>query len=133
MTTARFWREIPSRYNLVGSTCGNCGRSFFPPRVLCPDCHRKSIGKMKRERFDGEGEIKTFTIVHQAQKGFEMQVPYILAIIKIRDGVRVTGQIVEAEPGEVEIGKKVKPVLRRISEEGPSGAIHYGYKFVLVD
>ena len=39
--TVRVWRHIQQRYNLIGSKCTNCGRVFFPPRVICPDCRRK--------------------------------------------------------------------------------------------
>ena len=31
-SVAREWREIPGRYNLEGSKCGNCGKIFFPRR-----------------------------------------------------------------------------------------------------
>ena len=47
MAVARFWRENASRYNLIGTKCGVCGRAYFPPRSVCPTCHRQSIGKME--------------------------------------------------------------------------------------
>ncbi|MFQ5920105.1 MAG: Zn-ribbon domain-containing OB-fold protein, partial [Thermoplasmata archaeon] len=40
MAIPRFWREIQSRYNLVGTQCGNCGTLDFPPRDVCPKCGR---------------------------------------------------------------------------------------------
>jgi uncharacterized OB-fold protein len=43
----------------------------------------------------------------------------------------VTGQIVDSDPGEVEMGKRVTSVFRRVAQEGESGIIEYGYKFVL--
>jgi hypothetical protein len=30
------------------------------------------------------------------------------------------------------IGTKVRVTMRKLSEEGPSGVIHYGYKFIPV-
>ncbi|HDJ27195.1 MAG TPA: transcriptional regulator, partial [Aciduliprofundum sp.] len=60
---------------------------------------------------------------------FKLQKPYILAIIELEEGPRVTGQIVDAEPNEVYIGMPVRMVFRRIRQEGASGIIHYGYKF----
>ena len=128
-TTARFWREIPSRYNMIGSKCGNCGREFFPPRPLCPECHRKSLGKMQRHQFSGKGEIVSFSIVHQPPREFQVEVPYVVAIVELAKGVRVTGQVVECVPGDVKIGMKVTPVFRRMHQDGKEGAIHYGYKF----
>jgi len=131
-TTARFWREIPSRYRLDGSKCGSCGREFFPPRVMCPDCHRKSAGKMERIQFDGSGEIITYTVVHQPPDEFNVEVPYVVALVELAKGVRVAGQVVECPVGEVKIGMKVQAVLRRLHQDGKAGAIHYGYKFAPV-
>ena len=51
--TVRTWRHIQQRYNLVGSKCMNCGRVFFPSRVICPDCRRK--GKIEAYQFSGKG------------------------------------------------------------------------------
>jgi uncharacterized OB-fold protein len=129
MAIPRFWREIQSRYNLVGTECGNCGKHFFPPRLICPDCHRKSVGRMKDVRFSGSGEVVTYSIIHNSPKAFEMQVPYVIAIIEFEEGVRATGQIINCEPEEVTIGMKVKPTFRKIGEDGKSGVIYYGYKF----
>ena len=129
-TTARFWREIPSRYNLIGSKCGNCQKTFFPPRILCPECHRKSVGKMESTKLPEVGEVVTYSTVHNAPKGFEMQVPYVMAIIKMGDDVRLTAQIVDCAHEDIRIGMKVRAVLRKINADGNTGAIHYGYKFV---
>ena len=143
MTVARFWREQKNRYNLLGTKCGNCGRIFFPPKEICRDCHRKSIGKMSGVKLGGDGKIISYTTVHDGPEGFRNQVPYILAIIELDEGPRITAQIVNAGPQnfltselpaeqpEISIGSRVKCVFRKISEAGKSGTIHYGYKFKL--
>ena len=130
IASPRFWREFPSRYNLLASKCGNCGRVYLPTRMMCPKCHRESLGKMKHAYLGGEGEVVTYTVIHTAQQGFDMQVPYVMAIIKLKEGLKLTGQIVDCDPEEVKIGMKVRSVLRRISEDGAAGTIHYGYKFM---
>ena len=130
MTTARFWRDNQTRYNLMATRCGNCGKVTFPPRNVCPVCHRKSMGKMERFQLSGEGEVYSFTVVHEAPSAFEMQKPYLLAIIKMKEGVMLTAQLIDCELADVKIGMKVKATIRKIGEEGPGGIIHYGYKFV---
>jgi uncharacterized OB-fold protein len=132
MAVARFWRENEPRYNLTGAKCGNCGRLYFPPRTVCPVCHRKSIGKMEPFKLKGTGEVMTFSVVHDAPSQFELQKPYVIAIIQMDEGIRVTGQVIDCEPAEVTIGMKVQAVIRKLGEEGPSGIIHYGYKFMPV-
>jgi len=129
---ARFWREIPQRYNIIGNKCGSCERIFFPPREACPYCRRKSLGKMEDMKLSGKGEIVTYTIIHVGPEAFEKQVPYPVAIIKLEEGPQITAQIVDCNIDEVKIGMKVENTFRRIQEDGYTGAIYYGYKFKLV-
>ena len=128
---SRFWRESAHRYRLVAHQCGNCEKVYFPPRDVCPTCHRESIGKMKEVSMSGKGEIVSFTIVHDVPSPFVRQRPYILAIIKLDEGPSLTGQIVDSDPGEVEIGGRVRAAFRKIAQQGSAGIIQYGYKFVL--
>ncbi len=131
MSIARFWRETPRRYNLGGSKCSVCGTVYFPPRTVCPECtsHRQSIGKMTPFHLSGDGEVVSFTVVHEAAEGFEMQVPYVVALVRTVEGPILTGQIVDIEPKDVAIGLRVRATFRKLREEGKAGVIHYGYKF----
>lgn len=42
-------------------------------------------------------------------------------------------QLTDCEIDEIDIGKKVRMVFRKISEDGDAGIINYGYKFVLAE
>ena len=126
---ARFWREIPQRYNLMGNQCGSCKKVFFPPRESCPFCRRKSLGKMNDLKLKGSGEVVTYTIIHVAPDDFEEQVPYPIAIVKLDEGPQVTGQIVDCDLKDIHIGMRVESTFRKIQDEGYCGAIYYGYKF----
>jgi len=131
VSIARFWRETPRRYNLGGSKCTVCGTVYFPPRGVCPKCthHRQSIEKMVPFQLSGAGEVFSYTIVHEAAEGFEMQVPYVVALVRTEEGPILTGQVVDVEPATVRIGLKVRATFRKLREEGRAGVIHYGYKF----
>ena len=129
MAIPRFWREIPSRYNLVGSKCGNCGALDFPPRDVCPKCGRKSLGKMGRMKLSGRGRIFSYTVIHDAPKAFDIMKPYVLAIVEMEEGLRMTSQVTDLEPAEAKIGMPVETAFRKLGEEGAAGVIHYGYKF----
>jgi hypothetical protein len=126
----RFWREIPQRYNFIGNKCKGCDWINFPPRSICKKC-----GSPEFERFDlkGEGKVITYSVIRAAPPGFDNLVPYVVAIICLNDGPRITSQIVDCDPEEIEIGKKVKVCFRKIVEDGKAGAISYGYKFRLLD
>jgi len=125
----RFWREIPSRYNLIGTKCGNCGAVDFPPREVCPACGRKSVGKMTRHRLSGRGTVVTYAVIHDAPSQFEMQKPYVVAIVEMEEGVRITSQLIDVDAADVRIGMSVQTAFRKLGQEGDAGVIHYGYKF----
>ncbi|MDD4254195.1 MAG: Zn-ribbon domain-containing OB-fold protein [Methanofollis sp.] len=127
MSVPRFWRKIPQRYNLEGTRCETCGRYFFPPRNLCPTCRRE--GKITEHTFKGTGKIVTFSVIRSASDQFAKLTPYVLAIVELDEGPRMTAQIV-CSPEEAYIGMPVTSVFRRLGTEGESGVIYYGTKFV---
>ncbi len=127
MSIPRFWRNIQSRYNLIGTKCSNCNEIYFPPRNLCPKCRRMS--KIEKFKLQGRGEVVTYTVIHSASEGFDDQTPYIMAIVKLDEGPRLTTQIVDCGLDEIKIGMRVESVFRKIQEDGEAGLIHYGFKF----
>lgn len=129
MAVPRFWREQPQRYRLLGSECNRCGSIYFPPRQVCPECRRESVGKMAQRQLSGRGTILTHTIVHQPADGFELQTPYVMAIVELEEGCRVMAQVVDILPEALQPGLAVEATFRRIREDGKSGVIYYGYKF----
>lgn len=129
MTVPRFWREQPQRYRLVASECASCKRVDFPPRVVCPDCRRESVGHMNPRDLVGRGNILSWTTVHQAAADFDLQVPYVIALVQLEEGCRVMGQIVDLNGTEPRTGLAVEACFRRVREDGKSGIIYYGYKF----
>ena len=129
MAVPRFWRELQSRYNLIGTKCGSCGTVDFPPRTICPKCGRRSFGRMLRIKLAGKGTVVTFTVIHDAPEAFELMKPYVLAIVELDEGARLTSQIIDVENEEVKIGMRVEAAFRKLGSEGEAGIIHYGYKF----
>ena len=106
--------------------------------------HRKSSPLMKRNnernyelaRNTGysnnsiTGTIESFTRVYSAPLGFENQAPYILALVSLGNGKKITSQVVDCK--EVRIGDKVEPCLRKVYVDGKDGLIHYGTKFRVI-
>lgn len=124
------WRRIPERYRMLGVRCASCGSAYFPKRSVCPSCRRK--GKLEEVQFSGRGKVYSYTEVTAPPEGFEDQAPYILAVIELEEGARLTGQIVDAANSDVRIGSKVERVFRVIQRDDPEGLVHYGFKFRLV-
>ncbi|MEO0136977.1 MAG: Zn-ribbon domain-containing OB-fold protein [candidate division WOR-3 bacterium] len=128
MPSPRYTREIPQRYRLEAAKCKNCGKIFFPPRLICSNCKSREFEKIKLPE---EGKIVTYTTIRVAPEQFNTQVPYNIAIIELNNGVRVMAQVVDCKPEDMGIGKSVKMVFRKVQEEGEAGIICYGYKAVL--
>ncbi len=130
VSTPLFWRLKKSKYSLIGTTCKTCKQVFFPPKTLCPDCRRKGV--IEDFKFSGRGEIISYTIIHAPPDGFEKYSPYAIGLIKLAEGSTVSGQLV-GDSSKIDIGKKVRPVFRKMNEDGEGGVIHYGIKFEIAD
>lgn len=124
---ARSWREIPQRYRLEAGKCAKCGFIAFPPRLICPACGAREFEPHKLAE---AGKVLTFTVIRVAPQQFVDQSPYAVGIAELDDGVKLTAQIVDCEPADLKVGMRVRIEFRKVSEEGASGVIYYGYKFV---
>jgi len=121
------WRRIPERYRMEGTKCENCRKFYFPPRKVCSNCRRK--GKIVPYTFPGNGKVYSYSTVFAGPIGFETSTPYIIAIIKLDEGAKVLGQIVDIDEKDIKIGDKVEMVFRKIQQYDPDGVINYGFKF----
>ena len=80
MEIPRHWRLKKQRYALVGEVCPHCQVKIFPPRDVCPECG----GEAKTEyQFSGKGQVYSFTVMHDAPAGFEANIPYTVALVKL--------------------------------------------------
>jgi hypothetical protein len=129
MSVARYWREIPRRYRFEAGKCTKCGFIAFPNRLVCPVCGNRSFEEYK---LADTGTVVSFTNIEVGPTEFADQVPYIVGIIELDDGVKITAQIADAEPANINIGSKVRLEFRKIQEDGKAGIIKYGYKAVLL-
>jgi uncharacterized protein len=125
-----FWRLQKHRYALLGSRCTTCSQAFMPPKTFCPECRRS--GKIEDFHFSGNGKISSYTIIRIPPEGFEVYTPYTVAVIDLDEGASISGQVI-GDINRVEVGKRVRPVFRKLMEDGKEGIIHYGVKFEIVE
>jgi len=126
MEISRHWRLREQRYRLVGEVCPHCNYAIFPPRDICPSCGDEA---KETVQFSGRGEVYSFTTVRNAPAGFENQVPYEIALIKLDEGPMLTAQLTDMGGQEPKIGMPVEMVTRKLREDGERGMLVYGYKF----
>jgi uncharacterized OB-fold protein len=126
MQVARHWRTRNQRYSLTGEVCETCGGKIFPPRDICPECDAPAKTPFT---FSGRGRVYSYSTVHNAPQGYEDNVPYTVALVKLEEGPMVTAQLADVEPDDVTVGMPVEMVTRRLRQEGERGIVVYGYKF----
>jgi len=127
-----YWRTIPQRYRMIGQKCKKCGAVSFPPKGVCKYCNASS--EFEELQLSGKGRVHTFVLIgaggappefaEQEKAGGQ----YPVAIVELKEGPKVIGQIAEVNPKDVKIDMPVKGELRRIYTE--EGVIRYGFKFV---
>ena len=126
MQIARSWRQQPTNLRLIGSHCPSCGALEFPERIRCARC---GAGGLEIHRYGGRGTVAVFSLVYEAPRGFADQVPYLAALVRLDEGPVIAAMLTDVEPEDVAVGMPVQMVTRRISADGDSGPITYGYKF----
>ncbi len=121
------WRNYSDRYRLTSYKCVNCDKVYFERKGMCV------CGSLEFSEFEsnGKGSIVSFTQIHSGPTAFESQAPYLVAIIDLEDGARITGQVVDCKFEDLKVGAKVEAVFRKFYKSGEKGAIHYGTKFIL--
>ncbi|MBF0297339.1 MAG: Zn-ribbon domain-containing OB-fold protein [Oligoflexia bacterium] len=127
MFPAKNWREYNHRYRFEASKCKKCNHIEFPSRIICPKCKGRDFEVVDLPQ---EGKIVTYTIQYVPPVGFEDLSPYVVAIVELTNGVRVTTQIADCTVDEIKNVSRVVMEIRKIREDGESGIIAYGYKFV---
>ena len=75
------------------------------------------------------GEILLWTVIRVASSQFAPQVPYPVVIVKLDDGQKTVGQLVDWQKEDLTFGRKVVGVLRKAHNEDKEGVIHYSIKF----
>ncbi len=124
MDLPRYHRLRSAYYRLEGRRCTACDLIHFPPRDRCEQCREACL---EPYRLSGHGTVYSYSEVAQAPYGFTA--PYVVAMIELEEGMKITAQLTDVEPKDVAIGMPVEMVTRRLQEKGERGYIVYGYKF----
>jgi uncharacterized OB-fold protein len=100
-TSRPFW-EAARRHELSLQRCAGCGAFIYYPRELCPHCFSD---RLSWERVSGRGKVYSYTVVRRASSRAFAE-PYVLAIVELEEGPRMTTNI-DAAPESVKVGMPV--------------------------
>lgn len=102
--TKKFW-DGAEKGELLIKHC-QCGVFVHPSRVSCPRC---SSMKLEWTRASGRGEVYTFSVIyHPYIPDLKDKVPYVIALVRLDEGVYFYTTIVGCEPNQVRIGTRVE-------------------------
>jgi uncharacterized OB-fold protein len=103
--TQRPFFEAAARGELRYQRCADCGHAQFYPRAVCTDCGA-SPGWVTAS---GRGTVYTFTVVRQnLMPPFAEQLPYVVAMIELEEGVRMLTNVSDCAPEDVHVGLAVE-------------------------
>ena len=109
--TAFFW-EGTSAGELRVQHCPACGRLRHPPGPMCPAC-----GADKQDWVVASGRGTVFSyVVHHHPPVPGKRLPFVVALVELDEGVRMLGELVDADPADVRIGMPVEVALTRIDD-----------------
>lgn len=127
MEPPRIWREKRERYLGIGNNCLDCNEKSFPKADYCLKCSSKNIEEYKLAR---TGKVVHFTLVTQSAEETIMYSPYIMGLVELDDGIKVSSQIVDCDYDDLKEGKEVRMTFRILSIDNDEGLVKYGFKFV---
>ena len=103
--TEPFWAGCREGRFLV-PVCDACGRGRWPPGPRCPYCRATATTWTPS---DGHGRVYSWVVVtHPVDEVLVDQVPYVVGLIDLPEGVRVVGNVVGGAPGDLSAGEPVE-------------------------
>src|SRR5262245_59385821 len=99
MDLPRYHRLRRAYYRLEGQRCRSCGTIQFPAQASCRSCRSRQLDA---HQLSGRGSVHSYTQVGQPPLGFSG--PYMVAMVQLEEGIRVTAQLTDVEADEVVIG-----------------------------
>lgn len=116
-----FWEALRD-HRLVIQQCVACGRWVHYPRVRCPGC---GAADLEFREVEAAATVHTFTIARQpTARYFRAEVPQVIAIVELANGVRLTTTLVTDDPDGVAVGTAVVPVF----DDGDDGITLLRYR-----
>jgi len=95
--------------------CLDCNALIHPPQPICRYCRSHNMGVRD---VSGNATLSAFTVNHRF--GFpDLPPPYVVAQVAVAEDprVRLTTNIVECEPDELEVGQSLEVAFEKIQDE----------------
>ena len=84
--------------------CSDCGFISPPPMSACSSCGSDGVAEVE---LSGKGRIYTYTVVHMGFGALKDRTPYVLAVVELDEGVKMTTVVEEMDVNAVQVGDAV--------------------------
>jgi uncharacterized OB-fold protein len=109
--TAFFWDGTAAR-ELRIQRCAECGKLRHPPGPMCPACGAVRPGYVVAA---GTGEVYSYVVQHHPSVPGK-QLPIVVALVQLPEGVRMTGELLGVSRERVRIGLPVRVEFVRVDD-----------------
>ena len=110
--TEFFW-EGTRKGELRVQRCGACGELRHPPGPVCPACHALQPAY---DVVAGRGTVYSY-VVHRHPPVPGKELPILLVLVELEEGVRMVGELLDAQPEDVKIGAAVEVAWNRVDDD----------------
>ena len=93
--------------------CRDCQTYVFIPQPCCTSCLGERLEWVESA---GRGTLYSYTVVHRPQQPV-FEVPYTVVVVELEEGWHMLSNLVECDPGEIEIGMPLEVIFREMSDE----------------
>jgi len=101
--TAPFWTAA-AEHRLVIPRCNRTGVYFFPPERCVPGSDNTDWEYVE---CSGRATVYTYSVVHRPVSA-DFEVPYILAVVDLEEGVAMMTNVVSCRSDEIGVGLPVE-------------------------
>ena len=102
------------KHELLIQECEDCDAKIFYPKLFCPNCFSSNLQWVKAS---GKGKVYTFTVVYSYQPTeFTDDVPYVIAVVKLAEGVQMMSNIIDCKPEDVRCDMDVEVIFENIED-----------------
>jgi len=109
-----FW-DAAREGRLIIQKCKECNKNIFYPRIACPYCFSDGLEWVEAS---GKGTIYSFTVVeNNAPSAFIQDMPYVVAIVKLEEGVQMLSNIVGCDTRELKCDTPVEVTFEKLNDE----------------
>ena len=110
-----YWTALKN-HEIKMQRCNDCNTLRYP---VSPVCHKCLSEAATWEKLSGKGTLRSWIVVEAAtgNPAWSEDIPYVVALVDLAEGTRLTTNIVETDPYKLEYGQPVEIVYDDVTPE----------------